>query len=43
MKETLELVDKLQVDLGEANASKLALENRTKSAKDQVAMLQLQV
>lgn len=34
MKETLELVDKLWVDLDEANASKLGLENRTKFLKD---------
>lgn len=31
MKETLESVDKLQTDLDEANAAKLALENRAKS------------
>lgn len=40
IKETLESVDKLQVDLNEANSSKLALENRAKSAKDQVVILQ---
>lgn len=39
MKETLESVDKLQIDLDQANTSKLALENRAKAAEDQVAML----
>lgn len=43
MKETLESVDKLQIDLDQANTSKLALENRAKAAEDQVAMLQRQV
>lgn len=41
IKETLEFVDKLKVDLDQANASKLVLENRAKTTKDQVAMLQL--
>lgn len=39
MKETLELVDKLQVDLNMALASNLDLENRTISAENQVALL----
>lgn len=43
MKETLELVDKFQADLDEANASKLVLENRERSAEDQVALLHRQV
>lgn len=34
MKETVELVDKLQTELNEANASKLVLKNRAKTAKD---------
>lgn len=38
IKETLELVDKLRVDLDEANASKLGLEDRVKSTEDQVAL-----
>lgn len=38
MKETLESVDKLQEDLGEANASMLTLKNWAKGVKDQVAM-----
>lgn len=40
MKETLEFMDKLQVDLDAALASKLGLENRAKSTEDQVALLQ---
>lgn len=40
MKEKLESVDKLQVDLDEANASKLAYKNWAKAAEDQVAILQ---
>lgn len=43
IKETLESVDKLQADLGEADAFKLALENWTISIEDQVSMLQRQV
>lgn len=43
MKETLELVDKLQTDLGEANTSKLALKSREKIFEDEVSMLQCQV
>lgn len=40
MKDTMELVDKLQADLNEANTSKFALENWVKSAEDQVTILQ---
>lgn len=43
MKETLDSVDKLQVDLDAAHASNLGLKSRAKSAKDQVALLQYQV
>lgn len=43
MKETLELVDKLQAELDEAHACKLVLENRTKTAEDQVSLLHRQV
>lgn len=43
MKETLELVDKLQLELGEVNASKLTLENWEKSVVNQVALLHFQV
>lgn len=39
MKETLESVDKLRVDLDEAIASKLSLKNQAKSTEDQVALL----
>lgn len=37
MKDTLESLDKFQVDLDAALASRLGLENQAKSAKDQVA------
>lgn len=43
MKETLEFVDKLRVDLDEAIALKEGLENWAKSGEDQVTLLQLQV
>lgn len=43
MKETLEFIDKLQVDLVKANNSKFILENRAKMAEEQLAMLQCQV
>lgn len=43
IKEILEFVDKLQVDLNEANTSKLTLEVRAKTAEDQVPILQCQV
>lgn len=43
MKETFESIDKLQVNLDEANSSKLALENQAKNIEDQVAILQRQV
>lgn len=43
MKEILESMDKLQMDLNEANASKLGLENRAESTEDQMAILQRQV
>lgn len=43
MKETLESMDKLQANLNEANASKLALETRAKNAEDQMVILQCQV
>lgn len=39
MKETLEFVNKLQVDLEQANTSKSILRNRAKTVEDQVAML----
>lgn len=42
MKETVESVDKLQADLDDANATRLAFENRANTAKDQVAILQCQ-
>lgn len=42
MKETLESVDKLQVDLDEANATKATLEGRATTTEDQVANLQQQ-
>lgn len=43
MKETLELVDRLQAKLNETNTSKMVLENRAKTVKDQVALLLHQV
>lgn len=39
MKETLELVDKFQIDLDAALASNLGLESRAKSAEDEVVLL----
>lgn len=42
-RETLKSVDKLQANLDKANTSKLAFENRGRSAKDQVATLKRQV
>lgn len=39
MKETLEFIDKLQVDLVKANNSKFILKNRAKMAEEQLAML----
>lgn len=43
IKETLESMDKLQAERNEANASKLVLENRAKTAKDQVTLLHCQI
>lgn len=43
MKETLELVNKLQADLGEANTLRLASESRAKATKDLVVILKCQV
>lgn len=43
MKETLDSIDKLQVDLDEANVAMLALENRATIAKDQVTILECKV
>lgn len=43
MKETLESIDKLQVDLDEANAAKVTIEARVKTVEDQVANLQRQL
>lgn len=43
MKKTLESMDKLQADLDEAFTFNLGLENQTKFAGDQVALLQYQV
>lgn len=43
MKEKLESVDKLQADLNEANALKLASKNQAKITEDHVVILQCQV
>lgn len=43
MKEALEFVDKLQVDLDSANAANATLKNRAKISEDHVANLQQQV
>lgn len=43
MKEMLEFMDELQVDLDEANAAKANLEDRAKAIEDQVAKLHRQV
>lgn len=43
IKETLESVDKFQVDLDEANASKATLEIKAKVVEDQVVKFQRQV
>lgn len=43
MKEMLEFMDELQVDLDEANAAKANLEDWAKAIEDQVAKLHRQV
>lgn len=43
MKETLQSIDNLQVDMDVANAAKVNLEGRAKAAEDQVAELQWQI
>lgn len=40
MKETLQSIDNLQVDMDVANAAKVNLEGRVKAPEDQVAELQ---